>query len=115
MIYLFDANFNRLVHFKKQHSSVVTDLAFYHDSNLSFNSNKLILSLSIDRTLQCYTYLDTEQGSLGLGPLSFFNSIGGLSSVVLRKFDLCSMDTFKVVMVVWGVVLLFCYFFTFFE
>lgn len=112
MIFLFDANFNQLTHFKKQHSSVVTDLAFYHDSNLAYNSNKLILSLSIDRTLQCYTHLDTKQ-TFGYGPLSFLVSMGGLSSLMLQKIS--SMNAFKVFMLMSLLVLLFCYFFTFFE
>lgn len=115
LIYLFDANFNRLTYFKKQHSSVVTDLAFYHDSNLAYNSNKLILSLSIDRTLQCYTYLDTKQ-TFGFGPLGFLVSMGFLSQLVLQKLNLfCSMNAFKVFIFMSLVVLLFCYFFTFFE
>lgn len=95
-VYLFDSNFCTLANFKKQHSCVVTDLAFYHDTTSSiFNpNNKLILSISIDRTLQCYTYLDTA---------STFNKRKSLS-----PFSLCSMNVFKFVFILIGLFLLFC-------
>lgn len=117
-IYLFDANFNKLVNFKKQHSSVVTDLAFYHDSSLSFNANKLILSLSIDRTLQCYTYLDTSsknRASLSLSTTSSVESVMNLANKFINKLHLNSMNTFRLFILLSLGVLLFCYFFTFFE
>lgn len=119
MIYLFDSNFNKLVNFKKQHSSVVTDLAFYHDSTLAYNSNKLILSLSIDRTLQCYTYLDTSnrwKDRLNLtAPTSALTSMAQFSQTALNKLNLCSINAFKIFMTLWACILLFCYFFTQFE
>jgi hypothetical protein len=64
-IYLFDSEFNRLENYKRQHSSVITDLVFYHDEFLSAESkvldlNKLIVSISIDRTLQLYKYICTS-------------------------------------------------------
>jgi len=104
-VYLFDSNFETLINFRRQHSCVVTDLAFYHDtssvSSLFNSNNKLILSLSIDRTLQCYTYLDTNN--------TFNNS-------TKKKFqNLCSMNTFKLVFMFIGLVLLFCYYFTHLE
>lgn len=117
-IYLFDANFNKLVNYKKQHSSVVTDLAFYHDSSLSFNSNKLILSLSIDRTLQCYTYLDTSNKNralLSLGKTSSIEPFMNLAKKFINKLHLNSMNTFRVFILLSLGVLVFCYFFTFFE
>lgn len=118
-IYLFDANFNKLINFKKQHSSVVTDLAFYHDSTFSFNANKLILSLSIDRTLQCYTYLDTRSDKKTLLSLkstsSALNSMTQFSQKVLNKLNLCSMNTFRMFLILCVVALLFCYFFTHLE
>lgn len=103
-IYLFDANFCTLANFKKQHSCVVTDLAFYHDTTSSiFNpNNKLILSISIDRTLQCYTYLDTA---------STFNK----KNIIRSPFHFCSMNTFKLVFILIGLFLLFCWFFTHLE
>lgn len=115
-IYLFDANFNRLVNFKKQHSSVVTDLAFYHDSTLAYNSNKLILSLSIDRTLQCYTYLDTNEQTKNLfNPTPMLTSITQLSQKTLNKLKLDSMNTFRAYLLICVCILLFCYFYTLFE
>ena len=103
VIYLFDSTFKTLSNFKKQHSCVVTDLAFYHDTTSSiFNSNnKLILSLSIDRTLQCYTYLDTN------------NTFS--KRKVRSPFSLCTMNTFKLVFVLIGLFLIFCYYFTHLE
>jgi len=117
-IYLFDANFNKLINFKKQHSSVVTDLAFYHDSTLAFNANKLILSLSIDRTLQCYTYLDTRSDKktlLSLSSASALSSMTQFSQKTLNKLNLCSMNTFRMFLILCVITLLFCYFFTHFE
>ena len=118
-IYLFDANFNKLVNFKKQHSSVVTDLAFYHDSTLAYNSNKLILSLSIDRTLQCYTYLDTTSSltrrlSLSQAPSSL-DKLTQVAGRLANKLQLFSVNTFRLFLAGWMALLLFCYFFTHFE
>jgi hypothetical protein len=103
-VYLFDSNFGTLADFKRHHSCVVTDLAFYHDSTSSlFNSNnKLILSLSIDRTLQCYTYLDTN---------NTFNNKKRMRA--LNR--LCSMNTFKLVFILVSLFLIFCYYFTYLE
>lgn len=85
-IVLLDENLAQVARFRKQHLNVVTDLAFYHDSNESYDSNKLILSLSIDRTLQCYKYLNVR-----------------------------SYDSFKYFLIVFIFILLFCYFFTYME
>lgn len=103
-VYLFDSNFSTLADFKRHHSCVVTDLAFYHDSTSSmFNSNnKLILSLSIDRTLQCYTYLDTNN--------TFKNK-----KRMRTLSRLCSMNTFKLVFILISLFLMFCYYFTYLE
>ncbi|CAF0706670.1 unnamed protein product [Brachionus calyciflorus] len=66
-IYLFDYELNKLEDFKKQHSSVITDLCFCYDEefdakNLSkkFDLNKFILTISIDRTVQMYKFLNTN-------------------------------------------------------
>ena len=119
-IYLLDANFNSLARFKKQHSSVVTDLAFYHDSPLAFNSNKLILSLSIDRTLQCYTYLNTtlnkkplSAATAGLAKMS--SQLSSVARSLPNKLNLNSMNTFRLFLILVAFFLLFCYFFTHFE
>ena len=85
-IELINENFEHLSKFKKSHSIVVTDLAFYHDSLKPYDSNKLILSLSIDRTLQCYKYLNVK-----------------------------SYDSFKFVAILLLTIILFCYFFTYLE
>ncbi len=85
-IELLNEHFEHLVKFKKQHSIVVTDLAFYHDSLKPYDSNKLILSLSIDRTLQCYKYLNVKL-----------------------------YDSFKYVAILLLIIILFCYFFTYLE
>jgi hypothetical protein len=85
-IELISQNFEHLAKFKKSHSIVVTDLAFYHDSMKPYDSNKLILSLSIDRTLQCYKYLNVK-----------------------------SYDSFKFFAILLLIIILFCYFFTYLE
>jgi hypothetical protein len=65
-IYLFDSSFNRIVNFKRQHSSVITDLAFFYDNKTTNYSNlldvnKIILTISIDRTLQLYKFISLTQ------------------------------------------------------
>ena len=85
-IELISQNFEHLAKFKKCHSIVVTDLAFYHDSQKPYDSNKLILSLSIDRTLQCYKYLNVKL-----------------------------YDSFKLFAILLLIIILFCYFFTYLE
>jgi hypothetical protein len=60
-IELLNDRFEYLIKFKKHHSGVVTDLAFYHDSIKSYDYNKMILSLSIDRTLKCYKYINVKR------------------------------------------------------
>ena len=85
-IELISENFEHLAKFKKSHSIVVTDLAFYHDSMKLYDSNKMILSLSIDRTLQCYKYLNVK-----------------------------SYDSFKFFAILLLIIILFCYFFTYLE
>jgi hypothetical protein len=64
-IYLFDLKFNNLINFNKQHSSVITDLAFLHKKNSIFSDilkeNKVIVSISIDRTLQLYQYINSKE------------------------------------------------------
>jgi hypothetical protein len=89
---LFDANFNKLINFKRQHSSVITDLVFYYDHMNENDNNKLILTISIDRSLQCYKYIsDKSNGSTA------FSAFSKLFAILLIFL------------------LLFCYFFTFFE
>jgi hypothetical protein len=103
---LYDLNFNKIIDFKKQHSSVITDLIFYHDFVKNENSyddmNKLILTISIDRTLQCYKFINdkriiTKNKNLG-------NGVGILYS-----------NTFKFVFIIILTALFFSYFFTFIE
>lgn len=100
-INLYDLNFSKVINFKKQHSSVITDLAFYHDyvanvNNKYNDNNKLILSISIDRTLQCYKFINN-------------------SSIRYNKFDFCSLNAFKFIFILSLFVVLFCYFFTYVE
>ena len=103
-IYLLDSNFRTMENFKKLHASVVTDLAFYHDSDhTSFDVNKLILTLSIDRTLQCYSFINE---TVYINPPSL---------LVSNKFDLFSTFSFKIYIFFLVLIILFCYFFTYFE
>lgn len=88
-IVLIDDNFNTLARFTKKHASVVTDLAFCHDSLAPYDNNKLILSLSIDRTIQCYKYLSVN-GSL-------------------------AMNYYFILLIFIAFCLIFCYFFIYFE
>jgi hypothetical protein len=134
-ISLYDMNFNELASFKKQHSSVITDLAFCHDFSNCLDMNKLILTISIDRTLQCYKYINSKTNSR-LG--QFLNSITSSSSSttatstknmsdfinsndsdslfgLLNKLDLFSMSLFKLVFYFIVFIILFCHFFTHLE
>lgn len=133
-ISLYDMNFNELANFKKQHSSVITDLAFGHDLSNCLDMNKLILTISIDRTLQCYKYINSKNNSR-LG--QFLNSLTSSSSTtttstknmsdfinsndsdslfgLLNKFDLFSMSLFKLVFYFVVFIILFCHFFTHLE
>ena len=103
---LYDLNFNKIIDFKKQHSSVITDLIFYHDFVKNENNyddmNKLILTISIDRTLQCYKFINDKRiipKNKNLG-----NGVGMLYS-----------NTFKFVFIIILTALFFSYFFTFIE
>ena len=102
-VYLLNSKFATVVNFKKLHSSVVTDLAFYHDSVHSFDVNKLVLTLSIDRTLQCYSFINDS---------TYLNHSNLL---LLNKIDVFSTFTFRIYVFVIVLVLFFCYFFTYFE
>lgn len=142
-IYLFDHNFQKIKYFKKSHSSVITDLLFYHDceltgdngqvrasskhatsngvkpssaksnqltpnNNLRFinDLNKLILSISIDRTVQLYKFINTNNYLL-------YNLLRPKSNVFV---NCClSMGLFKFIFVLIVFALLFCYFFTYIE
>ena len=105
-IELFDLNFNKVINFKKQHSSVITDLIFYHDfinNNTKYDDrNKLILTISIDRTLQCYKYINDAR-------------VEKEKFSIINRFDICSIHTFKLFLIAILFILLFCYFFTFIE
>lgn len=124
-IYLFDANFNSLKSFKKTHSSVVTDIVFYHDCELVrpnvssaakrsapspsafiYDLNKLILTISIDRTIQLYKFINTNQ-----------RLIADLVEPGSRSLLTCclSMKLFQFSLVLFIFLLLFCYFFTYIE
>jgi hypothetical protein len=132
-ISLYDMNFNELANFKKQHSSVITDLAFCHDFSNCLDMNKLILTISIDRTLQCYKYINSKTNSK-LG--KFLNSLSSTSSTatstknisdfinsndsdslfgLLNKLDVFSMSLFKLVFYFVVFIILFCHFFTHLE
>lgn len=135
-IYLFDSHFNRIKNFKKQHSSVITDLLFYHDCELNpktskpisngkqqqtkstadkkqplnfavYDLNKLILSISIDRTIQLYKFINTNNRLVSdlLAP----KSANPLISCCL------SMKLFQLAFLLLVFFLLFCYFFTYIE
>jgi hypothetical protein len=106
---LFDLNFNKVINFKKQHSSVITDLIFYHDfvdSSSQQDQNKLILTISIDRTLQCYKYINESVG----GTLSSHRRKGVFFSLI-DQLDICSINTFKLFCIFFLFILFFCYFF----
>jgi hypothetical protein len=152
-IYLFDCHFDEIKHFKKSHSSVITDLLFYHDCELLINTNnnnnnkntngrnneaavnrssklgnvktgpssassssanvklindlnKLILSISIDRTIQLYKFINTNNYLLS-----------NLVKPRSNSFVNCcfSMGLFKFIFVLIVFILLFCYFFTYVE
>lgn len=157
-IYLFDWNFNQVKSFKKTHSSVVTDLVFYHDCELlaaaasspsttttsSANSslsttptqkssktnatvrnqptkvtnqpivydlNKLILTISIDRTIQLYKFINTSQRLV-----TDLISTKPYSSAVNSLLNCClSMKIFQFCFALLVFFLLFCYFFTYIE
>jgi hypothetical protein len=121
MIYLFDLNFNKIKHFKKLHSSVVTGLLFYHDCELptktistkkppssqpSYDINKLILSIGIDRTIQLNKFINTDQSLVS-------NLVTPPKSAFL--VCLCSMKLFRFTFILIVIFLLFCYFFTYIE
>ena len=105
-IELFDLHFNRLINFKKQHSSVITDLIFYHDfinQETKYDDlNKLILTISIDRTLQCYKFINNRN--------KFSKNF-----LMVNGLGVCSINTFKFFFILTLSILFFCYFFTFIE
>ena len=102
-IELFDLNFNKVINFKKQHSSVITDLLFYHDfisdPSKYDDINKLILTISIDRTLQCYKFINIR------------NKISKNILLVNRR-NICSMNVFKIFVFLILCALCFFYFFS---
>ena len=107
---LFDLNFNKVINFKKQHSSVITDLIFYHDfintnNTADGDDNKLILTISIDRTLQCYKFINDR------------TKVVTKNSSIISRLDplICSINTFKIILILFLSVFLFCYYFTFLE
>jgi hypothetical protein len=136
-ILLFDMNFNELANFKKQHSSVITDLAFCHDFSLLLNPNsnsdpsnldmnKLILSISIDRTLQCYKYINNSESKLSRylsGMVCRKNGkMDSSRDSILDKVDLINSQLgsfsswlFKIVFFFVVSIVLFCHFFTHLE
>lgn len=130
-ILLFDMDFNELANFKKQHSSVITDLAFCHDNSILLNPdqltsnldlNKLILSISIDRTLQCYKYINNSKSKLMQKFLSgntnnnvkdfiSTNDSCSLFSLFSNIPDFLPMSSFQLVFYFVIIIILFCHFF----
>jgi len=123
-ILLFDYDMKELVRFKRQHSSVITDLAFCHDMINNDTSagvkqkntkaiaandgefvdkNKLILTISIDRTLQCYKYNVSKSNGLAAHLMSNF--------AWMNKFDVFSPTLLKFFLYVLIFVVLFCQYF----
>ena len=111
-ILLLDANFVELTSFKRQHSSVITDLTFYHDCSLHepvrLDQNKLVLSISIDRTLQCYKYVNTKMGD---GDNSNQAAKRNVLCAAMGQLVCCSMSLLKFVSSLVVLVAIFCYFF----
>lgn len=131
-VYLFDADLNALRHFKRQHTSVVTDLAFYYDSVRPHEASKLILSLSIDRTLQCYKNLTCVAGGSSSSDKALANkftllktesfldakksaSKALMSSSKQSSFSLLGVMIPKLFCLLGIFFLVFCYFFARFE
>ena len=127
---LYDYDFSVLRKFKRQHSSVVTDLAFYHDSLDMADSNKLILTLGIDRTLQAYKYIDNNRLSKKFQTLlanfsdqhkylhtlqESMKLIHQNDSSIVDKINCLSTSVVKIFCFIMFLVLSFCYFFTYFE
>lgn len=135
-IYLYDFEFNKLIDFKKQHSSVITDLVFYYDQELninnlnkSFDLNKFILTISIDRTLQLYKFLNVDLTNRFLFDLTYklgyrsrdncskSSASSSLNSFLLntKLINLFTMNLVKFIFILFVLFLLFCYFFTYIE
>ena len=128
-VYLFDHDLNALRHFKRQHTSVVTDLAFYYDSVRPCEDSKLILSLSIDRTLQCYKNLtngssgdkvQANKFTLLKSESSFLDAKKSASKALAssnkqNSFSLLGVMVPKLFCFVAIFFLIFCYFFAHFE
>ena len=115
-IYLYDHELNKLQDFKKQHSSVITDLCFYYDEEFDlrkcsqkFDLNKFILTISIDRTVQLYKFLNT-----GL-TRRFLDAINRELSTGVFSLCLFSMSLFKFFLILILLFVSFCYFFVNFE
>lgn len=115
-VYLYDYELNKLEDFKQQHTNVVTDLCFYYDEEFDvknvkkFDLNKLILTISIDRTLQLYKFLNTNLTK------HFMNTVNRqVMNSSLSNFCLMSMNCFKFFVILSLVFLFICYFFVHFE
>lgn len=111
-VYLLDAHFRHVKNFRRQHTSVITDLIFYHDCEFaSADLNKLLVSISIDRTIQLYKFINTSHHML-ISSTSTSPS-HSLSSSLL---SCClSMKLFQFCFLILVLSLLFCYFFTYIE
>ena len=138
-IYLFDFAFTKLVDFKRQHSSVITDLAFYHDQSLAESTsadgsrkpidlNKLIVSISIDRTLQLYKFINSSSAQVNtflarleasqladIVPPGSRVGVGGAGGVLSLVSCCFSMNFFKLNLIVLLFAILFVYFFVYVE
>lgn len=110
-VYLYDYCMKKLEDFKKQHSSVITDLCFYYDEvfdvkkfNKKFDLNKFIVTISIDRTVQLYKFLNTNLTKRFTDMIN--REINSSSS-----FLLYSMSLLKFFVIFLLIFICFCYFF----
>lgn len=115
-IYLYDNQLNKLEDFKKQHSSVITDLCFYYDEefdlkkcNKKFDLNKFILTISIDRTVQLYKFLNTSLTK------RFLDTINREVNSGILNLCFLSMSFFKFFVILILICVFICYFFVNFE
>lgn len=110
-VYLYDHEMKKLEDFKKQHSSVITDLCFYYDEmfdltklNKKFDFNKFIVTISIDRTVQLYKFLNTNLTKRFTDMINY--ELNSSTSLILF-----SMNFFKFSVIFLLIFVTFCYFF----
>lgn len=110
-VYLYDHEMKKLEDFKKQHSSVITDLCFYYDEmfdltklNKKFDFNKFIVTISIDRTVQLYKFLNTNLTKRFTDMIN--QELNSSASLILF-----SINFFKFFVIFLLIFVSFCYFF----